>query len=67
MAQSAEHRCEDCGKLCAVSQSSPYEFDWRCACGNAGSISWAHANEPPSFKAVEATPTQQGLFDEATT
>jgi len=38
-----------------------YEFSWRCACGRAGVIAWAHAHPPPQLD--EAQRCQQGALD----
>ena len=32
----------------------PYEFAWRCGCGRAGLIAWAHANPAPQWAEPEA-------------
>jgi hypothetical protein len=40
----------ECGARCLVRQTSPYEFEWSCSCGEAGVISWAHAQPPPLFE-----------------
>lgn len=49
----------DCGARCQVRQVSPYEFAWSCSCGEAGVISWAHAEPPPTFD-----PPARTLFDD---
>lgn len=50
MTQASTLRC-DCGRQAdVVPTESPWEFDWRCVCGWAGSISWAHAHPPPVFR-----------------
>lgn len=41
--------CDRCGARCAVTQESPWEFAWSCACGAAGVVSWAHVSAPPEF------------------
>ena len=57
--QQSTFRCE-CWRACRVEPQTPYEYNWRCACGRAGSISWAHIDDPPESEAD--TP---GLFDAA--
>ena len=57
--QQNTYRCE-CGRSCRVEPQTPYEFDWRCICHRAGTIAWAHAADPPQFKA-----DAPGLFDAA--
>lgn len=46
--QSATHRCDYCGRQMPVVPVTRFEFDWTCACGMAGTISWAHAAAPPA-------------------
>lgn len=46
--QSATYLCE-CGQRPPVERESDYEFRWRCRCGRAGVLSWAHADPPPLF------------------
>lgn len=41
-------RCE-CGQMTPVVQMTPYEFDYACACGRCGCISWSHKLAPPYF------------------
>ncbi len=54
------HRC-DCGRDVQVTPTdSPFEFEWRCACGQARLISWAHANPSPVFQPPQ--PIQKELF-----
>lgn len=48
--QDAFHRCE-CGRSALCVPTTPFEFEWRCLCGRAGLIAWAHANPPPIFDA----------------
>lgn len=57
--QETVHRC-DCGRKCLVERKTRYEFDWRCECGAAGRLAWAHAKLPPLF---EDQPVQAELFD----
>jgi hypothetical protein len=60
-AQRQTDRC-DCGRSVPVmATASPYEFDWRCVCGRAGTISYAHASPPPVWLGEQAT--QGELFD----
>ena len=51
--QSATHRCE-CGARVPVVRETPYEYAWRCGCGRAGLIAWAHANPAPQWDEREA-------------
>lgn len=51
----------DCGARCPVRQLTPYEFAWTCTCGEAGTISWTHADPPPQFEPNVPQPT---LFQE---
>jgi len=49
----------ECGARCQVRQTSPYEFEWRCSCGEAGVISWAHAEKPPLFEVESLLPFEK--------
>ncbi len=49
----------ECGARCPVRQTSPYEFEWSCSCGEAGVISWAHANQPPLFEVERPLPFEK--------
>jgi hypothetical protein len=60
--QPAQHRCDRCGIASPVRQVSPFEFEWRCPCGDAGVTSWAHHNPPPLFDAPPMPRRQQELF-----
>ena len=53
--QAPTHRCE-CGRTVPVVAVTTYEFDYRCPCGRAGRIAWAHAAEPPLWVVVESQP-----------
>lgn len=45
-----------CGQRGPVTATdSPYRFDWRCACGLAGRIAWAHARPAPLFRVSQPT------------
>lgn len=49
--QKDQRSCE-CGQLAAViTTPSPWEFEYKCACGRHGTISWAHSAPPPRFEA----------------
>ncbi len=52
MTQKPTHRCENCWQDCPVQPVTPWEFDWRCDCGNAGTIAWARAKEPPVYQGI---------------
>jgi hypothetical protein len=43
-----------------VYRTTAYEFEWRCECGAAGTLAWAHAKLPPLF---EDQPKQPELFE----
>lgn len=44
--------CDACGADVPVTPvEGGYEFDWRCPCGLAGTISWFHGAEPPTCHA----------------
>lgn len=60
--QQAIGRCDHCGAAFTFTpdERSPWEFHYRCGCGFAGTVSWAHRNPPPEFR---GEPTQGGLFD----
>jgi len=60
--QSDRYLC-DCGHLAVVTQRTLYEFQWTCACGCHGVISWAHVNPPPQFQQFEVETVQKLLFD----
>lgn len=50
--EQAHGRCDQCGAVTTITPTdSPWEFDWRCPCGFAGTVSWAHNAEPPAFVA----------------
>lgn len=65
MTQAAIGRCDHCGAAFTVTPDpgSPWEFHYRCGCGDAGTVSWAHKFPPPAFEAA-AGPTQAGLFSD---
>lgn len=51
IARQLPYHISECGARCVVKPTaSPYEFAWQCSCGESGSISWAHASEPPLFE-----------------
>lgn len=57
--QTDTRRCEDCGRLLAVTPTdSPWEFQVAaCRCGYAGRlISWAHAAPPPRYESTPRLP-----------
>ena len=63
MTQKPTIRCDRCGLIVLVTKETPYEFGYRCRCGEAGVISWYHGAEPPTFQArLEPEPQQQELF-----
>ena len=49
--QASTHRC-DCGLSAPVLRVTAYEFDYRYACGCAGTIAWAHESPPPVYVAA---------------
>lgn len=60
--QQPTHRCEACGAdVLVMPQDGGYEFDWRCTCGYAGTISWFHGKPAPIFQGAR----QPSLFQEA--
>ncbi len=59
------YHISECGARCLVRQVSPWEFDWTCSCGEAGTISWAHASPPPLFEADQPLPFEKETHGEA--
>lgn len=61
--------CLHCGRAVPVTSRTAYEFDWRCPCGCAGTVAWAHAAPPPALTTPKHPPlgvAQGTLFPEAT-
>lgn len=53
MTQLPTRTCDACAADVPVTPAEGgYEFEWRCQCGLAGSISWAHSSPPPTFEAA---------------
>ncbi len=63
-ARQLPYHIAECGARCPVRQVSPYEFEWSCSCGEAGVISWAHAQNPPRFEQEQLALFTEGASDE---
>ena len=47
-------RCSVCHQhIEVVPGLTPWEFEMRCGCGFAGTISWFHGRHPPKFERAE--------------
>jgi hypothetical protein len=59
--QPSVERCP-CGRLRSVTATeSPWEFTYRCACGQYGTWSFAHKDPPPTYEPREELPFAEAM------